>query len=202
MADQVLLYISAATDLESEREVLGRAVTEIPIDLAWRIAQSPRRNEPSDLAAILEADVHMLLLGGDIRAPIGFEWIVARRALRRPVPFLKQGIQRTPAALNFERFLAAQAVWQPFKDISDLRLKALKVLTEHILNRASAYAMSPPEIERLQVWQSELSNSEVTEEVRGGAGESSLIFSRERYVPSNGILLQSSDESEPDQDQP
>ena len=58
MADQVLLYISAASDLEREREVLSKAVTEIPVDLGWRIVQSPRGSQALEVGLLDEqADV-------------------------------------------------------------------------------------------------------------------------------------------------
>ncbi|MDQ4076092.1 MAG: hypothetical protein M3220_07575, partial [Chloroflexota bacterium] len=105
MTEQVRLYISAASDLEGEREILGRAVTEIPVDLGWRIAQSPRRNDPVDEDAVVRADVHVLLLGSDIRAPVGLEWLAARRAGQQPLPFLKRDVRRTPAAMEFIRYI-------------------------------------------------------------------------------------------------
>ena len=98
MADTFLLYISAASDLEHERDILGRAVTEVPVTLAWRIVQTPLHGDPPDMQAVAQADLYLLLLGGDIRAPVGLEWQVARRAGRTPVLFLKQGAPRTPAA--------------------------------------------------------------------------------------------------------
>ena len=89
MADRVLLYISAASDLALEREVLSRAITEIPTSLGWRITQTPIGDEPLDLEAAAQADLHLLILGGDIRAPVGVEWLAARRAGRIPTLFLK-----------------------------------------------------------------------------------------------------------------
>jgi hypothetical protein len=41
MADEVLVYVSAAPDLQREREILSRAVTEVPVPLGWRVVQSP-----------------------------------------------------------------------------------------------------------------------------------------------------------------
>ena len=192
MVDTLLLYISAAPDLEAERDILGRAVTEIPVTLAWRIVQSPLRGEPPDLQAVAQADLHLLLLGGDIRAPIGLEWQVARRAGRVPVLFLKQDAPRTPAAHAFVRYLADQASWQPYKDSADLRLKTLKLLASHIQERMVYYTLSPDELERLRRWQEELESGKAAQvaETPGGAGESSVIFSRERYVPSQGVLIQ------------
>jgi hypothetical protein len=201
---QILLYISAATDLEGERDILGRAVAEIPVDLNWRVAQSPRRSDPLDLNAVANADIHLLLLGGDIRAPIGLEWLTAQRAGRRPTLFLKQDVQRTSAALNFVRFVESQATWRPFKDGVELRQSVLEILTDHILDRAMTFVLSPLEIERLQGWRSDIQaeSAAVDEETRGGAGDSSLILSRERFVPSEGVVIRPGEGQEPDRDEP
>ena len=87
MDQYFLLYISAATDMEAERDILARTVIDIPADVTWRIEQSPRGNEPIDLSAVTKADTHLMLLGSDIRAPIGLEWIIARQFGRQPLPF-------------------------------------------------------------------------------------------------------------------
>lgn len=192
MTDQFLLYISAAADLRAERETLGRAVTELPVTLGWRVLQSSSRDGPVDLEAVARADLHLLLLGSDIRAPIGQEWLAARRAGRPTVLFLKQRILRTPAAADFVRYVGERGAWQPFTDAADLRLQVLKLLADRLLGRAEHYALLPPEVLGLQEWRSKLAASApAVEEPRlGGAGESGVILSPERYVPSDGILLE------------
>jgi hypothetical protein len=192
MADQILLYISAAPDLEREREIMGRAVTEIPVTLGWRIVQSPGRDDPVDASAVSGADVHLLLLGSDIRAPIGLEWVTARRVGHWPVPFLKQNVLRTPAGESFIHYIREQTNWHPFKDAAELRLKVLRLLAGHILERATYYALSVEELARLQAWRSQLESvSSTVDEAHSGTGESGIVLSRERYVPSEGILIQS-----------
>lgn len=191
MADQILLYISAATDLERERDVLTRAIAEIPTDLAWQITMSPRGNEAIDINALLNADVHLLLLGEDIRAPVGHEWIMARRAGRRPQPFLKEDSQRTSAGQSFVRFVETSTSWQNFKDPLDLRQQVLLLLSGYIIQQAISYTLSQTEMDRLQNWRRELEDgaTALNTDAVGGAGESSLILSRERFVPSSGVLL-------------
>lgn len=189
MADQVLLYISAATDLRFERDLLGRAVTEIPTTLGWRIVLSPEGNGLVDEAAVYDADVHLLLLGSDIRAPIGWEWILARRVGRMPWLFLKQGIHRTTAAERFRQEVAAEGTWCGFAGGDDLRRRVLEVLTAHILDRAVHYVVRPDELLRLQAFQAGLDKTTAPEEAYGGTGESSVILSRERFVPSDGVLI-------------
>jgi hypothetical protein len=191
MADRILLYISAASDLSLEREVLSRAITEIPTSLGWRITQTPVADEPLNLEAAAKADVHLLLFGGDIRAPVGVEWLAARRAGHTPTLFLKQGAPHTPAALIFIRDLERHTTWRSFADAADLRRQVLALLTEHILSHATHYQIGSAEFEKLRAWQKQLEASEkqTVDQTRGGAGASSVILSTERFTPSGGKLV-------------
>ena len=202
MTDEVWVHISAGPDLQPEREILGRAVTEVPVPLGWRVVQSPSGDAPADLEAAAQADVHLLLLGSDIRAPIGREWIAARRAGRRPVPLLKQGVLQTPAAQSFQRYIEEQVAWRPFRDGAELRILGLTLLADHILARAQHYALAPLELARLQAWRSELEGPQegVDEVPRGGAAASGIVLSPERYVPSEGVLIRGPTEESADEE--
>lgn len=186
MPDQVLLYISAASDLEGERALLGRAVTEIPVTLGWRIIQTPRRGEPVDLQAVRQAEAHILLLGSDIRAPVGLEWSAARRAGKHPLLFLKENLVRTPAAVSFIRYIENQDSWRRFQDNADLRRQVLIWLADHLIERAVSYPLAPEEYQRLEEWRKELAEVEnrPVEEARRGTGDSGVILSAERYTQS------------------
>jgi hypothetical protein len=190
MTDRVSLYISGASDLTAEREVLSRAITEIPTSLGWRITQTPIGDEPLALQAAAQADLHVLILGGDIRAPIGAEWLAARRAGHAPTLFLKDSAH-TLAALFFIRDLEHYAAWHPFNDTADLRRQVLALVVEHILNHAIPYQVNPDEFEKLRAWRKQLETSEKKpeDETRGGAGASSVILSPERFIPSEGKLV-------------
>jgi hypothetical protein len=155
MTKPFLFYISAATDMEAEREILARSVIVIPADVTWRIEQSPRRNDPVDRQAIAQADTHLLLLGGDIRAPVGLEWMVARQLGRLPLSFLKQGVSRTPAAEDFRRFIELHSSWRLFTQHADLQRFVQQLLAKKILDQAPVYGLSPAEIVSLQTWLSE-----------------------------------------------
>jgi len=178
MPDEILLYISAASDLEAERAVLSRSVTEIPVSLGWRIVQSPLHGEILNYQAVIQSNVHLLLLGSDIRAPIGQEWWEARRAGRHPIPFLKNNILRTPAAQSFQRYIESQVSWHPYQDSADLHLEVLKLLSDHLLEQSLYYVIKPEEYLGLKRWRHDLekANKSPVDEQSGGTGESSVIL--------------------------
>ncbi|MGC9332621.1 MAG: hypothetical protein ACP5JJ_00615 [Anaerolineae bacterium] len=63
-----------------------------------------------------------------------------------------------------------------------------------ILGRAVT-ELSPVGVARLQCWQVELESAaeEMGDGSRAGAAESGWLLSRERYVPSDGVLVQDRD---------
>lgn len=190
MVDILNLYISAAADLDHEREVLSRVVAEIPVTLGWRVTQTPLHGDAVDASALAQAEVHIFLLGSDIRAPLGLEWRLAHRANRLQFAFLKQDIARTMAALDFIRYLETQTRWNFFRNIVDLRLQTLKLLSDHILSQPEYYVLKPGEFDRLTSWREKLNLPEEEQlELHGGIGESSVVLSPERYIPSEGVLI-------------
>lgn len=200
MVDTFNLYISAADDLQSERDLLSRIVTEIPVTLGWQINFSPLGKKPLLEKTITDASLHILVLGSDIRAPVGYEWHLSRTQNRRPKLFLKSGIARTPAAADFRRKLSSTSEWQTFQSHAELRFAALTYIGQFILDRASYFDLSKDERDQLSEFLDHINELE-TDEInmsRGVAGENSVILSRERYIPKDGILIQPPGEKEQD----
>lgn len=96
---------------------------------------------------VARVDIHLVLLGGDIRALIRLEWLTARMAGSLPVLFLKQGIPRTPAAQSFRRHVEGQVHWQRSKDLAHLRCQVQTLLVEHRIGWSDYYEISSVEIE-------------------------------------------------------
>lgn len=180
----VTIYISAASDLMAERETLARMIAELPVTLAWRIIQSPLGDELLDLDALRHADLHLLIIGGDIRAPVGQEWHTAYRAGRPIVAFLKRGLNRTPAGQAFVR--DTRVTWQPFNSPAGLSRQVRRLLAEHLVAHAERYALSPAELQQLAALQTAEDQAETAAE---GAGRSAVILSRERFSPSEGVII-------------
>ena len=60
----------------------------------------------------------------------------------------------------------------------------------HVIDRAIHYRLSPVELARLEEWRTEIAAApSLAEEGGRGAGESGVILSRERFVPSEGVLI-------------
>ncbi len=181
------IYISAASDLMAEREVLARMIAALPVTLAWHIAQTPVSDADNlDLEALQVADLHFLVMGGDIRAPVGLEWRIVRRARRRSVAFLKRDVPRTPAGQVFIH--DAGVTWRSFGDAGDLSRQVQQMLAEHLVRQAALYALTPEEVAQLEA----LPTADTpTERPAHGeeAGHSAVILSRERYVPGEGVIV-------------
>lgn len=192
MADEFVLYTSAAFDLSAERDLISRAVVVIPTSLAWRIHLTPHPGEVPDLEAVARADAFLLLIGGDIRAPVGTELYARRQAGKQAYFLLKKAVQRTPAAQVFVRELENYGLWEPFKDTVDLRKTVFKIITKTILDRAAFFQLSDAEYQELIEWRSEIDENVESGEalVAGEAGENSVIFSPERFITSGGVLLE------------
>ncbi|MFK7800788.1 MAG: hypothetical protein AB8G95_04080 [Anaerolineae bacterium] len=191
MTNELILYISAANDLLPERDLINRAVAEIPADLRWHIVQSPLREGEVDALAIENAFFHLLILGGDIRAPIGHEWVMARQRGKRPTCLLKRGINRTSAAIDFQKFVRLESTWEPFADGNGLRKLFLEKVGERLLKQTLTIGLTPAEYDQISEWLEKLDEGEQDpiQDRQSNLGETSIILSESRLVPKGGHLL-------------
>ncbi len=191
MSHELILYISAANDLLAERDLINRAITEIPADLRWHIVQSPLREGEVDAIAIQNAFAHLLLLGGDIRAPIGHEYQLARQVGRHPVCLLKRGVNRTAAAVDFQKFVRLETQWQPFTDGASLRKMVLEHVGTQLRKQSLQIGLTATEYDQVSAWLDKMDEEQAEEiEVRNNQlGESSIILSESRLEPKDGKLL-------------
>jgi hypothetical protein len=197
MAERLRLFVSAGPDLETEREIIGQAVARLPVSLGWTIKRTPRRGQPLTpaLEAIWACDFYVLLLGTDIRAPVGLELITARRARRTILALIKEETARTPAARVFIK--DAQLSWEPFRSGQELESLIQKTLAQRILEGAESYAINPVEWETLSALVEQPSHEEMAKhEPReaGGAGGGGVIIAPGRDLPPGGVMVGESTE--------
>jgi hypothetical protein len=132
------------------------------------------------------------VLGKDIRAPIGLEWFIAKQSGRLPTLIYKDGISRTPAAIDFYRTLSRSHTWQSYINLDYLRHISLKSICRFLLSHSGYFTLDQNEIKKLTSFTNDLTDSDPKqlEELHGGTGENSVILSPERYIPSSGVLIE------------
>jgi hypothetical protein len=195
MSNRLRIFISAGPDLESEREVVGKAIASLPVSVGWVINYTPIGGHPTDPAmkSVVDCDFYALLLGRDIAAPMGSELYVAQHTGKAVVAFVKD-VPRTPAARVFLR--KAPLEWKEFQQPEDLRPLLHKAVIEQILQRPEAYHISVADWEALSALSAELEETSSGEKKKGeppgtgGAGSDAVIVAPGRDLPSGGVLVE------------
>ncbi len=82
MAEILRIFVSATSEFESERAVIGRALADLPIEIGAEIRRTPVNGATYDdiFEMIANVDRVYFLLGQDITAPSGAEWHLAWQA--------------------------------------------------------------------------------------------------------------------------
>jgi hypothetical protein len=193
------LFVSGSPDLEAEQEAIGRAVAQIPApSLGWSIGRTPRQGEPQFVAwdEIATADFYVLLLGSDIRAPVGAELLAARRAGKRVLAY-RMDVRCTQAAEAFAR--GAALGWVECSTARQLARRIQMALVEAIAAQGPARGLPLVEQEALQGFLERLrrGETEVPPGAKdGGAGGGGVILAPGKDLPPGGVLV--GDEEEGD----
>ncbi len=180
------LFVSAGPDLEGERELIGRMIAELPVQLGWEIKRTPLpgQPQPADLESVRRCDLFLLLMGEDIVAPVGMELDMAQRSRRAIVPLLRKG-RTTPAAAAFLR--AVHLEWQTFATAEEAAKLARVALIDALIEHVAEFELPPHEWQALEALRradvGEASASEM-----GGAGGGGIILGPEDAA-AGGVLV-------------
>jgi hypothetical protein len=183
MATRARLFVSGGPDQEPAREMLGRALAEIPVNVGWIIKRTP------DVDSVAESHLLLLLLGSDIWAPVGLELWWAQRT-EKPVVAYCADVLRTPAGQVFYQENTWLG-WKQFRDLSQLRRLVLADLGRFLGNHADRYGLTLVEAETLRGFQAKLDQVEPTA-VPGkarGAGGGGVILAPGKDEPPGARLV-------------
>jgi hypothetical protein len=183
MATRARLFVSGGPDQEPAREMLGRALAEIPVNVGWVIKRTP------DVDAVPESHLLILLLGSDIWAPVGLELWWAQRT-EKPVLAYGADALRTPAGQVFYQENAWLG-WKRFTDLSHLRRLVLTDLSRFLASYAERYGVTLVEAEALRGFLAKLDKAEPTA-VPGkarGAGGGGVILAPGKDEPPGARLV-------------
>ncbi|MCB0097003.1 MAG: hypothetical protein KDE46_14845, partial [Caldilineaceae bacterium] len=88
MAETLRIFVSATSDMEAERAIVGRALAELPVKIRAEIRRTPAAGAKYDdlWELIGNVDRVYFLLGRDITAPAGAEWQLALQLERSLLP--------------------------------------------------------------------------------------------------------------------
>ena len=142
MTTRVRLFISAGPGEDPARELLGRALAELPVNIGWVIKRTP------DVDSVPECHLVALVLGADIWAPVGLELWWARRT-EKPILAYRSDALRTPAG---QVFLQENAwlEWSRYADLSGLRRAFLRDVSRFLLAHPDRYGVTQMEAETLR----------------------------------------------------
>lgn len=193
MVNIVKLYVSAANDLPNERELIGQIVTEIPVTLGWQINHTPLRNKLLDEKLIIDADLHLIIFGADIRAPIGYEWHLSRMSGSKPAFIIKENIPRTIAGTDFLKNISDYPKLLTYNSLAEFRKQVLTHVSQHLLRFADFFTIKSEEFERISQFNEDLEEIEpnILDDV---TGEDSIILTRKRFLPKDGVLIENPDD--------
>lgn len=151
MPTQVRLFISAGPEEEPAREVLGRALAELPITVGWKIKRTP------DVDSVAECHLFALVLGRDIVAPVGLELWWALRTEKSVIAY-RAAVPRTPAGQVFVQENAF-LTWTDYATLPALRRAFLKDIGRFLLAHPDRYGVSLLEAETLRSFLARLDES-------------------------------------------
>ena len=183
MEKELSIYVSASTEMDAECELLGQFLAGMPRSIRWTIKRTPRGYEHvnPDLSALRNSHFYLILLGMDIKAPIGVEWEAAREAHLAVLAFRKSKVIPSPAGAFFAH--NTRISWQLYETPRDFVQKLERALVTRLIEGTPGYGLGIGDIEelaaRLEALKEGPSQEESESEERRGAGRGGII------LPSN-----------------
>ena len=183
MVTRARLFVSAGPDQDPARELLGRALVELPVNVGWVIKRTP------DVDSVAETHLFVLVLGNDIWAPVGLELWWARRT-EKPVLAYRADVLRTPAGQAFlqDNFWLD---WTRFHSFAELRRAFLIDISRFLVVHAERYGLTLVEAESLRGFTANLDKTQdaAAPVEAGGAGGGGVIFAPGKDEPVGARLV-------------
>ena len=180
MPTQVRLFISAGPNEDPTRELLGRALAELPVNVGWVIKRTP------DVDSVAECHLFVVVLGIDISAPVGLEVWWARRT-EKPIFGYLSMTNRTPAGQVFVQENAGLD-WTRWADLAALRREFLKDISRFLLGHPDRYGLTLIEGETLRGFLGALEKASAVASATPREGEPTPL-SKATGAGGGGVIL-------------
>jgi len=174
---ELSLYVSASPEMDPECELLGQMLAQLTPSVRWQIKRTPPAHDKTDpdWVALETADFYVLLVGRDITAPIGVEYVAAQEHGIPAFCYRNRAATPSPALSAFMRQIRTD--WQSYETPQAFASELRKQLVRRLIEGTPGYGLSLQEIERLAAELREVDEDEQGgTESRRGAGRGGVIL--------------------------
>jgi hypothetical protein len=149
MERQLSLYISAAPEMDAECELVGQTLAGLTKGVRWVIRRTPSSREPvnPDLVALRASQFYLMLLGTDLVAPMGVEWMAAREAGLAVFAFRPVARLASPAAAYLGK--SAGVEWRSYRSAQEFARAFEQDLITRLVEGTPGYGLELADIEEL-----------------------------------------------------
>ncbi len=181
MDRELAIYVSAAAEMDAECELIGQLLADITTTARSVMRRTPRSPEPltPDVDALLRSDFYVILLAGDLVAPIGVEWSAARTSGLTSLAYRRTGTSPSPALSDF--FRSADLTWKAYQTPAEFAFEFERDLVSSLLQETPGHGLHLEDVENLSKRLDRLSQRQADDEgpdTRRGAGRGGVILPR------------------------
>lgn len=178
MDRELAVYVSAAQEMDRECELLGQLLADMIPAVRWTIKRTPTSREDGnpDLDALRHSQFYLILMGTDIVAPVGVEWLAARKAGLTVLAYRNIATAPTPAGAVFMRDSGIS--WEDYKTAQEFIRNLERALITELLRGTPGYGLHLSDLEQLSARLKKLDEGEQHQEgeERRGAGRGGVIL--------------------------
>lgn len=177
MPRELRLYISAATDMDAECELVGQLLASVPRAVRWTIKRTPRSFEfgNPDMEQLRHSQFYLFLLGMDIQAPMGVEWEAAHQEQLFTLAYRNIERPPSPAAATFAR--ESGIPWRLYRSPQEFIRMFERDLIARLLEGTPGYGLHLEDLEELAQRLRALEQPPTgASEERRGAGRGGIIL--------------------------
>jgi len=184
MENELSIYVSAASEMDAECELLGRLLAAMTKSTRWTIKRTPGIHEFAnpDLESLAASDFYLILMGTDITAPIGVELRAAQHASLPLFAYrCSEGIA-TPAAAFFVHNVGV--AWKSYASPKGFVRDFERRLIARLVEGTPGYGLNLDEIQdlsrRLDALRAQGDEDPATDGRRGAGGGGVILAADER----------------------
>lgn len=175
---ELTIYVSASPEMDAECELLGQVLAGMAKSVGWNIKRTPGVGESAnpDIEVLHRSQFYLILLGMDIMAPVGVEWLAAREA--GITTFAFRNISRVPSPATAFFIRNSGIPWEQYQTPQEFIRRFEPSLITRLIEGTPGYGLHLSDIEELSARLKALQGEKAEQggEERRGAGRGGVIL--------------------------